>query len=277
MKSQNDWATCWARLFRSGSWPKESFALAVLAAHPDDETIGASLLLSRCPAPIVIYLTDGAPRERRFWSPQARGSRADYAALRRSEARRALQLAGISDRQIFWLGGIDQEAIMKAALLAARLSELLASRSIDAVVTHAYEGGHPDHDAAALVARMALRDLASRPELFEMTSYHARDGRCVTGEFLPAAEEVREIRFELSSGDRRRKREMLSRYLSQKLVLENFPVSEERMRKAPGCDFSSTPHPGKLWYESMGWPLSGSAWREFARAALEKTGEPLCR
>src|SRR6476646_4862382 len=41
--------------------------IAILAAHPDDETIGASALLARFDEPQVIYLTDGAPRNRNLW------------------------------------------------------------------------------------------------------------------------------------------------------------------------------------------------------------------
>ncbi|MBV9625205.1 MAG: PIG-L family deacetylase [Acidobacteria bacterium] len=266
----------WEALLASAGGTQEPFAPAVLAAHPDDETIGASRLLSRSPRALVIYLTDGAPRDRSFWSPQAQGSREDYAELRRSEARRALARAGISDHQTFWLGGIDQEAILEASLLAARLSQLLATHAVDALVTHAYEGGHPDHDAAALIARMALSRRGGCPQLLEMTSYHARDGRRVTGEFLEFPGERQEIRCELSSQERRRKQGMLKEYVSQTLVLGSFPVVEERIRKAPNYDFSSPPHAGPLWYESLGWPLSGMAWREFAWQALETTWDHLC-
>src|SRR5438874_7913226 len=52
--------------------------VAVLAAHPDDETIGASVLLTRCTDAAFIYLTDGAPQDRKLWSPEFRGSREEY-------------------------------------------------------------------------------------------------------------------------------------------------------------------------------------------------------
>src|SRR5438067_13833693 len=42
--------------------------VAVLAAHPDDETIGASALLARSSSAAIIYLTDGAPRDSKLWS-----------------------------------------------------------------------------------------------------------------------------------------------------------------------------------------------------------------
>ncbi|MBV9182652.1 MAG: PIG-L family deacetylase [Acidobacteriaceae bacterium] len=255
-----------------------SVRLALLAAHPDDETIGATRLLAQLSLPLVIFLTDGAPRHTRFWSPQAPGSREEYAALRREEAERALAHAGIGSQQIVFLGGVDQEVIFEIGRLTACLVETLQAQETEAVLTHAYEGGHPDHDAAALMANLAVSRLpqAARPELFEMTSYHARDGRCVSGEFLPA-QQVDEICLELSAQEQQRKRRMMDEYGSQRLVLENFPIRSERIRRAPTYDFSRPPHPGKLWYECMGWPLAGARWRELAVQALSESEEQACR
>src|SRR5262249_47626014 len=159
----------------------------------------------------------------------------------------------------------------------SRLAEVLATFDFDALLTHGYEGGHPDHDAASLIAVMARSRLAveKRPHRLEMTSYHARDGRCVTGEFL-GADPAWEIRWELSAEDYNRKREMLGEYGSQRLVLENFPVECERIRLAPEYDFSHPPHAGKLWYELMGWPLEGVRWRELALSALTEVEEESC-
>ena len=58
----------------------------VFVAHPDDETIGASSLMSRVADVSVIFLTDGAPRDPCFWSPDAKGAREDYAQMRWHEA-----------------------------------------------------------------------------------------------------------------------------------------------------------------------------------------------
>src|SRR5262249_54504180 len=86
----------------------------VLAAHPDDETIGASTILTQLPDVTVVFLTDGAPCDQTFWSPDAKGSRTDYAQLRWQEARAALSLAGVPADRILCLGAIDQEAIFEA-------------------------------------------------------------------------------------------------------------------------------------------------------------------
>jgi LmbE family N-acetylglucosaminyl deacetylase len=47
------------------------------------------------------------------------------------------------------LGIPDQAASLGLAGLARRLAVQLAASGAEVVVTHAYEGGHPDHDATA--------------------------------------------------------------------------------------------------------------------------------
>lgn len=252
-----------------------SLRILVLAAHPDDETIGASVLLSRCPQSLVAFLTDGAPRDTRLWSAGVNGSRDDYAETRKQETIQALAYAGVSRQSVFWLGGVDQEAADEIGDLAERLSKLIVDLRPQIVVTHAYEGGHPDHDAAALVAKLATSSLETTPWLVEMTSYHAVNGQCVTGEFLKS-DPMLEACLELSNADRDRKRQMMNAYSSQRLVLENFPIDRERLRLAPEYNFSEPPHSGKLWYECMGWPMTGAHWRELATAALASLQEQSC-
>src|SRR5918993_1032115 len=58
-----------------------------------------------------------------------------------------------------------------------------------AYVTDGYEGGHPDHDAAALAAHLACRLLGGTgaPAMVEFAAYHDRDGSGAMTmlEFLP--------------------------------------------------------------------------------------------
>jgi N-acetylglucosamine malate deacetylase 2 len=251
--------------------------IAVLAGHPDDETIGAFTLLARFASPRVIYLTDGAPRERKLWSPDFHGAREEYSSLRRAEAGQALCLAGVPGSQIDWLGGVDQEAIFRADALACRLSELLSRIDVDVLVTHPYEGGHPDHDTAALVAHLAIHTLCREraPFLVEMTSYHAHDRQCVTGKFLNS-DTARELHLLLSETERTRKAAMFAAYLSQRRVLEGFPIDQECFRVAPEYDFTRAPHQGNLWYECMAWPMTGRQWRTIAIEKIAGVKELSC-
>ena len=162
----------------------------VVAAHPDDETIGASWLLAEAPEARVVHLTDGAPRDSALRSSEA--PREAYARLRQAEAVAALAHVGVGPERIFCLEAVDQEAVERLVPLTYRLASWVAEEEPSVVVTHPYEGGHPDHDAAAFVVHAALALLARsggpvRP-VWEMTSYHAREGRLVTGEYLPGGE-----------------------------------------------------------------------------------------
>lgn len=262
----------WAKLrqeWRQGVFDP-AVRVCILVAHPDDETIGASALLAHCTEPLVIFMTDGAPKETRLWPPEFRGSREDYANSRRQEASTALADAGIDEPQIEWLGGMDQEAIFHVAKLADKLAGIMREREPHLLITHPYEGGHPDHDAAALTASIAMSGLSRPPLHLEMTSYHAHDGRCETGCFLDGNPE-NEFLFAFSQQDVDRKRAMLNAYASQKLVLENFSVDSERLRPAPAYNFTSPAHDGKLWYEILGWQMTGERWRSLACEALYAT------
>ncbi len=242
----------------------------LLAAHPDDETIGAAGLLGTGRGCRVFHLTSGAPANRGLWPPGMADNRQAYAQLRRAEAEEALAHVEISPDRIHLLGGEDQLSIMDAVSLTLRTAGLLARFLPPVLVTHAYEGGHPDHDTAALVAHAAValleRDGAPVPRVVEMTSYHARDEALVAGEFLQENETISTVRV-LSPAELDRKRRMFGCYRSQAAVLSMFSLDCERFRAAPRYRFDQPPHPGKLWYELQGWMLGGE-WRAWARAAL---------
>jgi hypothetical protein len=102
----------------------------------------------------------------------------------------------------------------------------------------------------------------------------------VTGEFLSRdwgqGSGKEEITLQLSPEERDRKEQMLSAYVSQQVVLSRFSVGPERLRPAPTYDFTNPPHPGTLWYESLGWPMTGERWREIAAAVLADLAENSC-
>jgi N-acetylglucosamine malate deacetylase 2 len=275
-------ALCHPETGLASARPNVSARVLLLAAHPDDETIGASTILTRLPDVTVVFLTDGAPRDPRFWSPDAKGSRTDYTRMRWQEAVSSLSLTGVPAERILCLGAVDQDAIFAVPALVAWFSALLHQLQPDILLTHPYEGGHPDHDAAALIAYLALHNFScdestSIPQLIEMTSYHAKEGNCETGKFLPSeTQSPPELVIELSTEGRARKEAMLACYTSQRLVLQRFAADRERFRLAPWYDFPRPPHAGKLWYECLGWPMTGARWRELAGHAIAEFQDELC-
>ncbi|WP_437304504.1 PIG-L deacetylase family protein [Sorangium sp. So ce388] len=248
----------------------------VVLAHPDDETIGLGARIGRL-APIeVIHVTDGAPRDSRFMPAElADVGRARYTALRREEVTRALALGNVPASKLRCLGATDQEAIEEAPSLARKLLELFARTRPEVVITHPYEGGHPDHDAAALAvhsaAVLAHWNGVTSPLIFEAASYHAARGHLVTGEFIPYPG-VPEIALRLSDEEAARKRAMLDCFSSQKETLAPFGAEVERFRPAPAYDFRRPPHEGTLHYERLGFPIDGARWRKLAIMTLTLLG-----
>lgn len=248
----------------------------VVVAHPDDETIGLGARLGRLDPVEVVHVTDGAPRDRRFVPPELAGiGRARYIALRREELARALALCDVPATKLRCLGAIDQEAIDEVPRLAWELLDLFARARPEVVITHAYEGGHPDHDATALVvhaaARLVRRCGAASPQIVEAASYHAAPGHLVTGEFLPHPG-TPELALRLSDEEAARKRAMLACFASQKGTLAPFGAEIERFRPAPAYDFRRPPHAGTLHYERLGFSRDGARFRELAAKALARLG-----
>jgi LmbE family N-acetylglucosaminyl deacetylase len=246
--------------------------IVIVAAHPDDETIGATSLLLGGSVQAVVHLTGGAPRDPRLRPPD-QPDRAAYERRRRDEALAALACAGLGASHLVSIGAVDQEAAFVVAPLARELAVLLRRIGPRLVVTHSFEGGHPDHDAAALATRAAValleRGWGAAPSLVEMTAYHSLNGRLVTGSFLPGSPAGH--RRVLSPGAQRTKRRMLDCYASQREVLAPFGVAFERCRRAPPISLASRPHAPPLYYEAAGW-MTFEAFRARALEALGALG-----
>ncbi|HYC22741.1 MAG TPA: glycosyltransferase [Candidatus Bathyarchaeia archaeon] len=232
----------------------------LLAAHPDDEILGAGGQLAGIRRISLVHLTDGAP-SRAIARLRGLPTRRAYAALRQAELSSALAAGGINaDR--FALGYRDQHAAFHLVEAAERMALLIERLAPDLILTHPYEGGHPDHDAAAFVARTA-GGMAARPiPLWEMTSYHAERESLRSG-FLPD-DRARVIELDLDPDERLVKLRMLACFGSQRHVVEAAEVGVERFRPAPEYDFGAPPHPGRLLYEERGWAMTGRAWRQLA-------------
>jgi N-acetylglucosamine malate deacetylase 2 len=251
----------------------EGRKVAVVSAHPDDEVIGCAARLPHWDAKIV-HTTDGAPRNSHDAAAAGFATREDYARARRDELLAALALVGLGEDRTFQLELVDQEASFFLELMARELAEILADLAPEMVATHAYEGGHPDHDATAFGVHAAMELLLRQgqpvPEVIEFCTYHDKDGAMAVSEFLPADTEI--ATYVLSPAERRLKKRMLDCFVTQRNVLRAFPIEVERFRAAPRYSFGAPPHPGTLYYERFDWGMTGGRWRHLAAAAWKALG-----
>ncbi|MBP1804912.1 PIG-L deacetylase family protein [Rubellimicrobium aerolatum] len=246
--------------------------VVLVVAHPDDETLALASRLRLFDDLCIVHLTDGAPRDGADAGRAGVAAVEDYAQLRRQELRAAMAALGCgADLRCCWHP--DQEAIRHGAAILKALGREL--RDAAAVVTHAYEHGHPDHDAAALCVALALGALRAEgragPVHYEFPGYHLRDGRAVFGRFWEDGG-CPETVLPLSEEDRARRRFGLSRFASQEKFLSQVPEWEERLRVAPSYDFRRSAPPGEAWYGRLGWAMTPEVWRAEADALLDRFG-----
>jgi LmbE family N-acetylglucosaminyl deacetylase len=267
-----------------------SSSFLVVAAHPDDETIGVGAtllaLVARGARVRVLHVTDGAPRE-----PALRPTLRDLtcegaAAVRRAELAAALRAGDLDPESLLLpsLGVTDQEATLALVEIARTVARHVAASDADVVVSHPYEGGHPDHDAVAFAVHAALRLHAhasarrATPRLAEMSSYHAgREGEArVAAAFVPSDRPACTACHEglLDPLAQARRRRMLDAFATQSDVLASFGVTAEPLRCAPSYDFARPPHSGALHYEQLPFGWTGERWRALAREALAVLSPP---
>jgi len=279
-KQHTDWATCKALETLHDETEGQILRAVVVAAHPDDEVIGLGSLLPRLHRASFIYTTDGAPRDQEDAVRSGFDSRDAYRDARRRELTHAFAFAGITKPKIKTLPFVDKESSLNLVRLTRALAREFARAQPALIFTHAYEGGHPDHDATAFAVYHALR-LCERlyesenirhesPVLIEYTSYHEHENKFRGGAFLPPAGAIKEheLCLNLSTAAREFKRNLFRCFASQDYVLDHFSVETECFRCAPTYDFSQPPHAGRLHYETFGWGWTGAKWRSLAHNAL---------
>lgn len=256
-----------ATLFADPGRPRITARVLLVAAHPDDETVGIGAQLHRCDDLFLLHLTDGAPRNLADARRHGFQDAPSYAAARARELHAALAAGSVSAARFSW-GLPDQGLASVLPELCRRLAAFIQWLRPDALITHAYEGGHPDHDSAALGCQVALSalPLGRRPRRLEFAGYHAATGAPRWGRFV--TEDASELTIPLTGAEQRRKAAMLACFTTQAAVLADAPRTQERLRRAPEHDFRHPPHPGPLWYERMGWGVSGVEWRTYAAEAL---------
>lgn len=243
----------WARRLASGAPVDEP--MVVMVAHPDDESLWTGALLRRLRNATLVSITDGAPRDMTDARRLGFATRDNYARRRRGELDRALNALGFTGKLVRY-DVPDQEAVMELDVIAARLERDSAGAAC--IVTHPYEGGHPDHDAVALAAsRTGL-------PVVEFACYAQIDGERRFGCFVedpasPAASRM------LNAEDRARIDAALASHASQRTVFGEWRPRVEQWRDAPRYSFDQPPPGEACLYDGFGWAMTSARWRELAR------------
>ncbi len=243
----------------------------ILVAHPDDECIAFGALVQRIREPLVVFATNGSPLDAYFWKKY--GSREAYAALRQKEALASMHAAGVKD--VIFLadlpGGeslVDQELFRNLWPAFDLLADIMRRRMSTALLTLAYEGGHPDHDSCSFLAAQLAK--LTRVPCWEAPLYHRnQDGSGTFQEFLaPSGEEVD---VHPTAEEEQRKREMCAAYSSQGDFLSRFKLAPEIVRPQLAYDYTRPPHAGNTNYEAWQWKMTAqevsAAFSDFLRSS----------
>jgi len=269
---QPRWATklsAHSRLFGSADSNSDTHC-TVIAAHPGDEIVGAGCLISRLGNVSVLHVTDGA---RDVEVARAAGFEdvAAYAKARKQECVDALTLANVSEDHVIDFAARDTSACDCLSDLTKRIAQHLQESRAEIVLTHPYEGGHPDHDATALATHAAMQLMKQNgfkpPTLFEMALHPGNDDISKVTEFLPGAE-GETTTLVLDQHATELKRRMFECLKSQQQSVESSPLGYERFRLPPEYDFTAPPQKGKLHYENFDWAPRSEEWLVRARNAM---------
>lgn len=240
--------------------------IAIVGAHPDDETLGLGSRFAAIKHLRLIQITDGAPRDLIDAKKHGFADWQGYGAAREAEVACALKTLGAANADRRRYGVPDKQALDNLPEIVDRLVADLSGRA--AVITHPFEHGHPDHDAVALAVSLACRKLGdAAPLRLEFASYHLAEGIRVFGRFR-AESGPPETEIVLTPAELARKQQAIACFKTQAELLQHFPLTAERLRPAPNYDFLRAP--GPALYEELEAMTTSAQWLAQAASILRR-------
>ena len=244
----------------------------IIVAHPDDEAVTCAALIQRMREPYILFCTDGAPLDAHFWSRY--GSRRAYSLLRQQEARLALSHVGATKVEFLKSRSgehiIDQQLFQQLPDAIEAAFQVVRRVRPQALLTLAYEGGHPDHDSCNFITSVIARErLLPAWEMPVAHLFHKGERRFQT--FMPAPQPA--ISLHPTADEIALKRETLEAYASQGHFLVRFDSVDESFRPLPEYDYARPPHEGVLNYEAWQWTMTGKQVSAAFEACLNSRAE----
>ncbi len=247
----------------------------VLAAHPDDETIACGGLLQRASTGLIVFAVDGAPR--RYGFEKKFGSLQNYSVTRFGEASRALSFVPhcrshrLATEQGTWF--TDQHLFLSLPAAFISLERFAREFSPDLLVSHAFEGGHIDHDACHFLAKQLARSFGLPALEFPLyrKSSHGQD---VFQRFKESREG--EFALQLSQQELQVKRRMLRQYRTQQGLTGVFSQGTERFRQLVQTE-DAAPDWSGYPFENRSEQYKTEAFMQLVADFQQSTGDPAWR
>ena len=198
-------------------------------------------------SPLIVFCTDGAPRDPYFW--QAYGSRERYGEIRKQEAAAAAKALGIGAPTFMPI--MDQQLYLNLSNALSALEKIAEDFRPNAILTLSYEGGHPDHDSCALLSHV-LGGKKNLP-VWEAPLYHRTSAGAHPQQFLVPSDPV--MRLRITARELERKISMGEAYRSQAGILTAFDLKLELFRPQFPYDFCQPPSTDVINYEFWQWTM----------------------
>jgi len=222
--------------------------LLLLVPHPDDEVVGAAILLRRALAAgsqaFALYLTTGIPSSAALW-PWQRSGHARRLARRQDEAVVVARRIGLTP--VGFQSWPSRSLKSHLGDAEALIAGAIAQHCIDALWVPAYEGAHQDHDSANFLASR----FAHRLPVSEFAEYNFAGGELHTGVFPVARGGEQTIA--LNAAEQAWKRDLLRGYSSERGNLAHIRTAQESLRLLPCHDYTKPAHPGRQFWERFHW------------------------
>ena len=261
-----------ASLFGTGQLT-EPPRCSVIVAHASDEIFGAGCLISKLMDVTILHVTDGIGVELDQRGQASLQESAHQAERIHEESVAALRLANVPEDKVIDFALPQYALSQRLTYLTRKITSFLQQSRANIILTHPYEGGHPDHDAIAFATHAALRILNENgfkpPDVFEMALYPSGKPVAKVPEFLSRIDSESTTLL-LDERSQKLKERMYACLRSQRDVAMASPSNFERFRRPPLYDFTRPPQDGKLHYGRFDWAISPDEWQALSTQALSQ-------